>query len=70
MEQIRAKNTASIPGLEIKWIRWFSNPAPGKKETFFVIEWKSVTQANGEIEEGLAIGAELYRCTLYNPVCK
>lgn len=32
MEQIRAKNTASIPGLEIKWIGWLSKLAPGKKK--------------------------------------
>ena len=41
-----------------------------EKRNFFVIECKSVAQANGAIEEGLAIGAELHRCTLYNPACK
>ena len=70
MKQIRAKNTASIPDLEIKWIGWLSNPTSGKKETSLVIECKTATQANGAIEEGLAIGAELHRCTLYNPACK
>ncbi len=70
MEQIRAKNIASIPDLEIKWIGWLSNPAAGKKETSLVIECKTATQANGAIDEGLAIGAELHRCTLYNPACK
>ncbi len=70
MEQIRAKNTASIPGLDIKWIGWLSKPALGKKESSLVIECKTAAQANGAIEEGLAIGAELHRCTLYNPACK
>ncbi len=27
-------------------------------------------QANGVINEGLAIGAEFHRCTLYNAACK
>lgn len=31
MEQTRAKNTASIPELEIKWIGWLSHPAPEEK---------------------------------------
>lgn len=70
MEKIRAKNAASIPGLEIKWIGWLTNLSPGKKESSLVIECKTAVQANGAIDEGLAIGAELHRCTLYNAACK
>lgn len=42
----------------------------GEKKTSLVIECKTAAQANGVMEEGLAIGAELHRCTLYNPACK
>ena len=70
MEKIRAKNAASIPGLVIKWIGWLTNLSPGKKESLLVIECKTALQANGAIDEGLAIGAELHRCTLYNAACK
>lgn len=64
MEQIRAKNTASIPGLEIKWIGWLSKPDLGEKKISLVIECKIAMQANVVIEEGLAIVAELHCCTL------
>ncbi len=70
MEQIRSKNVASIPDLDIKWIRWLPSPALGKNKTSLVIECKTALQANRAIEEGLAMGAELYRCTLYNPAFK
>ncbi|WP_375449372.1 hypothetical protein [uncultured Nostoc sp.] len=70
MEQIQSKNIASIPDLDIKWIGWLSNPASGKKKTSLVIKCKTAAQANGAIEEGLVIGAELHRYTLYNPPCK
>ena len=51
MEQIRAKNTASISGLDIKWIGWLSKPALEKKEFSLVIECKTAAQANGTIED-------------------
>lgn len=70
IEKIRAKNAASIPGLEIKWIGWLTNLSPGKKESSLVIECKTAMQANEAIDNGLAIGAELYQCTLYNAACK
>ena len=64
IEKIRVKNAASIPGLEIKWIEWLTNLSPGKKESSLVIECKTAIQANGAIDEGLAIGVELHQCTL------
>ncbi len=70
MEQIQSKNVASIPDPDINWIGWLSSPALGKKKTSLVIECKTASQTNGIIEEGLAIGVELHRCTLYNPECK
>ena len=70
MEKIRAKNAASISGLEIKLIGWLTNLSPGKKKSLLVIECKTAMQANGAIDEGLAIGAELHQYTLYNAACK
>lgn len=69
IEKIRAKN-AAILGLEIKWIGQLTNLSPGKKESSLVIKCKTAMQANGAIDEGLAIRIELHRCTLYNAVCK
>ena len=70
IEKIRAKNAASIPGLEIKWIGWPTNLSQGKKESSLVVEYKTAMQANRAIDKGLAIGAELHQCTLYNAECK
>lgn len=70
MEKLRAKNADWIPGLEIKWIGWLTNLAQGKKESSLVIECKTAMQANGAIDKGLKIGAELHQCTLYNSACK
>ena len=70
IEKIRAKNATSISGLEIKWIEWLTKFFQGKKELSLMVECKTAMQANRAIDEGLAIGAELHRCTLYNPACK
>ncbi len=70
IEKIRAKNAASIPDLEIKWIGWLTNLSPRKEESSLVVECKTAMQSNGAIDEGPAIGAELHRCTLYNSACK
>lgn len=42
---------------------------PGKKEWSSVVEFGTTLQANGAADEGLAIGAELYRCTMINAAC-
>ncbi len=70
IEKKRAKNAASIPGLEIKWIGWLTNLFQGKKKSSLVVECETAIQASEAIDEGLAIGAELHGCTLYNAACK
>ncbi len=70
IEKIQAKNAASIPGLEIKWIAWLTNLSLRKKESSLVVECKTAMQANGAIDEGPAIRAELHPCKLYNAECK
>lgn len=69
IEKIRAKNAVLIQELEIKWIGWLFSLAPGKKESL-VVECKTAIQANGAIDEGLAIGADLHWCIIYNTACK
>ena len=70
MKKIHAKNDASILGFEIKWIRWLSSLAPGKKKSLLVVEYKIAMQANRAIDKGLVIGAELHRYIMYNAACK
>ncbi len=70
IKKIPLKNAASIPGFEIKWIGWLTNLSQRMKESLLVVECKTAMQANGAIDEGLAIEAELHRCTLYNAVCR
>lgn len=70
IEQIHAKNTVSIPDLNIKWIGWLVKPAFRKKKSSLIIKYKIAVQANGAIEKDLVIRPKLYWCTLYNLVCK
>lgn len=70
MKKICAKNAATILGLEIKWIRWLSNLAPGKKQLSLVVEYKITIQVKKAIHEDLSIRTELHWCTMYNVTCK
>ncbi len=42
IEKIRAKNAASIPDLETKWIGWLTNLSQGKKKSLLVVECKQL----------------------------
>ena len=48
---------------------WMAHQFRLGKERIIVVPCKTAMQANRAIDEGLAIGAELHRCKLYNVSC-